>query len=270
MPVLEAMACGLPVIATGGGPTDEFCPPEAGWRIRSTRAHFPEDRVDSLATVGRPWVLEPDAEHLVELLREAAAISHSELRARGDYGRRAAKSLSWDDIAERYRSRITVLANRRPRFSAASSDPFPFEEEVELRVLATPAWGGADELAGLLRDWSDATTRSTSACLYLLADPAAAGSAEAIEGHVLQAAAAAEVDLDGCADINILLEPMRADRDQRLHASVDAYVPLHPATGGHRRLAEAAGSARVGIGTGELSALIADRLSPRVELPIGG
>src|SRR3954454_15829785 len=73
MPVLEAMACGLPVIVTGGGPTDEFCPDDAGWRIRSTVAHFPENRVGELETAGRPWMLEPDADHLVELMAEATA-----------------------------------------------------------------------------------------------------------------------------------------------------------------------------------------------------
>ncbi len=41
MPVLEAMACGRPAIVTAGGPTDEFCPPEAGWRIPSQRALIP-------------------------------------------------------------------------------------------------------------------------------------------------------------------------------------------------------------------------------------
>src|SRR5204862_8049639 len=62
MPVLEAMACGLPVIVTGGGPTDEFCPEDAGWRIRSSVAHFPENRAGGVETAGRPWMLEPAPE----------------------------------------------------------------------------------------------------------------------------------------------------------------------------------------------------------------
>ena len=33
LPVLEAMACGLPVVVTAGGPTDEFVPPAACWRV---------------------------------------------------------------------------------------------------------------------------------------------------------------------------------------------------------------------------------------------
>ncbi len=72
MPVLEAMACGLPTIVTAGGPTDEFCPEGAGWRIPSVRRHFDEARVDDWETVGVPWQLEPDVDALVELLREAA------------------------------------------------------------------------------------------------------------------------------------------------------------------------------------------------------
>src|SRR4029453_2363145 len=54
MPVLEAMASGLPVIHTAGGPTDEFCPPQAGWRIRSERRAMPGGRVDRYETAGEP------------------------------------------------------------------------------------------------------------------------------------------------------------------------------------------------------------------------
>src|SRR5262249_48261753 len=84
-------------------------------------------------------------------------------------------------------------------------------------------------------------TRDASACLYLLADPAVEGTPEQLEQCVLQAAAATGADLEACADINVLMEPLTADRDARLHAAIPLYVPLHPAAAGHARLARAAG-----------------------------
>jgi glycosyltransferase involved in cell wall biosynthesis len=257
MPVLEAMASGLPVIVTGGGPTDEFCPPEAGWRIRSRRASFPADRVDSLETVGTPWILEPDAGHLAGLLRETAADPAARAE-RGAVGARAAQALAWDAVAGRYAERLAVLAASppllgRPRERA----PFPLSENVAVRVLATPSWRSEDRLGELLEEWARATTRRTSACLYLLADPGVDGDPTELEARVLTAAAGAGADIDAGADINVLMEPLRSDRDAQLHLAVDAYVPLHSACRGHELLARQAGNALVGLGTGALARLLA-------------
>jgi glycosyltransferase involved in cell wall biosynthesis len=255
MPVLEAMASGLPVIVTAGGPTDEFCPEGAGWRIRSVRKEMPAEALGEFTPEGTPWMLEPELDHLVELL-QAAAASPDELAAKGRAGRDAAEVYSWDAVAAQYSARIAALAAAPVRRANIPTEPFPLTEEVDFRLLATPAWRAHDRLPDLLRDWVRPTTPETSACLYLLADPATAGDPEKIEAFVVAAAATAGVELDGCADINVLIEPFRSDRDQRLHHSVDAYVPLHPGCAGHLRLAAEAGSAVVRAGGDDLAKLV--------------
>ena len=255
MPVLEAMASGLPVIVTAGGPTDEFCPPEAGWRIRAARQEMPREQLEGFEPHETPWMLEPEPAHLVELLQTAAA--SSELASRGRAGRAAAERYSWDAVAECYAERLRALAAMPSRRTDSVDERFPLARDVGLSVLATPAWRGQDRLHELLDAWA-LTTPATDACLYLLADPATAGTSEEIEAHVLAAAQRGGLDLENCADIEILVEPFRHDRDQLLHRAVDAYVPLHAGCAGQLRLAARNGNTVVAASSAAISSLLND------------
>jgi glycosyltransferase involved in cell wall biosynthesis len=240
MPVLEAMASGLPVIHTGGGPTDEFCPPAAGWRIHAERRPMPGGRVDSFETAGEPWMLEPDLAHLVELLREAAAAEPAERARRGVAGRTSAERYSWDVVAAAYVGRLRALSCRPLR---TPTEPIEaLQSATGARVLATPAWRVDDDLGALLAAWSEAAPAGTDACLFLLADPDVDGDPAALELRVMEAASATGADLDGCGDIAVLQLRTYPGRDHALHAGADVYVPLHAACRGHERTARAAGN----------------------------
>ncbi len=280
MPVLEAMACGLPTIVTAGGPTDEFCPENAGWRIPSTRRHFDGPRVDDWETVGVPWQLEPDVDALVELLRESAADEDGR-RSRGAAAADAARAYSWDAVAAGYRERIEALAGAaapapsegsaverdrasrfrgEPKIVAAPTAAIDFEEDVELRVVAAPAWRAEDDhVAELLDAWSSAALAGTSACLYLLIGSAADGEPAELLERTVAAAQRAGVDLDAAADITLLVPPVGPDHDRELHAAVDAYVELPGAAPGHGRAAQAAGIPVLAPSDRELQALVGAR-----------
>lgn len=108
LPILEAMACGRPVIVTDAGPVREFCPDDAGLFVPAARVSFADDRVEALPTVGRPWLAEPHLGALRRALRWA--VRHpDELRRMGARGAEAARRFTWAAAAERAAARLAAL-----------------------------------------------------------------------------------------------------------------------------------------------------------------
>ena len=94
LPVLEAMACGVPVVCTAGGPTAEFTDRSFAEPIRS------ELRKKRLDATAEGDALEPDLEHLIALMRDAAR-RRDRLPAMGLLAaQHAAKNFTWDAVTD--------------------------------------------------------------------------------------------------------------------------------------------------------------------------
>jgi len=113
MPVLEAMACGLPVVVTAGGATESFVTPEVGWKIPAQAMRL-NGHVGDIALVKSGWLMEPSKPHLSAILKYV--LSHrDDARKRGAAGRAAVeRRFDWSDVAAAVAHRLKELAELSP------------------------------------------------------------------------------------------------------------------------------------------------------------
>lgn len=113
MPILEAMACGLPVIVTEGGASDDFVLDGLGYKIRSKKISI-GDNVSGIKLAENGWLLEPDIIDLKQKMRmvlenreEARLIGH----AASEYVK---VNYTWAEVGKKVKLRISEVISKTP------------------------------------------------------------------------------------------------------------------------------------------------------------
>ncbi|MDX6555380.1 MAG: hypothetical protein QOD86_1575 [Miltoncostaeaceae bacterium] len=209
LPVLEGLACGLPIVVTAGGPTDDVVSDACAWRIPAARRPLPPSELE---LVGEGWMLEPDVDALIDALR--AAVDPAARAAKAACARTHAAPWGWDSAAAAARARLDALAGVRP---VRALDPVVIPERRRVLFGAMPAWDRPETWEPVVTAYARAFGPDADTTLLLrAADETDAGR------RVLDALARAALDPALLADVAIAPGP--PGDDLALELGCDAIV----------------------------------------------
>jgi tetratricopeptide (TPR) repeat protein len=207
LPIVEAMASGLAVVAPGAGAAADFLADDRAFLIPSTRTPLAGAAAAALPPAGPAgyWLHEPDRDGLVEHLRTVHR-DRAEARRRADAGRAWVREhLTWDRAAAIATERLVDLAATPCRPASGpllSACLIVKDEEAMLPDCLASLAGVVDEI--VVHD-----TGSTDATVAI----ARAAGATVVEGRWSDDfAAARNVALDACRGRWVL----HIDADERL------------------------------------------------------
>ncbi len=111
LPILEAMACGVPAIVTNGGACLDFCNSSNSLLVKAVRKQFKEKCIGDRKTVGYPWMFEVELDDLKDKMRYAC--NHpEEIRALGkEISQDVRDNWTWAEAAGKITERIEYLKN---------------------------------------------------------------------------------------------------------------------------------------------------------------
>lgn len=108
LPTLEAMACGLPVVVTQGGATDDFVDESVGWLVKSGKVSI-GTTLDNVAMTGEAFLLEPDKSNLENILKKIYASANDVFHKGLAASLRARTQWTWKRATVKIFSRLDYL-----------------------------------------------------------------------------------------------------------------------------------------------------------------
>lgn len=112
LPILEAMASGVPAIVTSGGSAADFCNRENSLLINSKKECLREKRIGEYQTVDYPWILQPSLDDL----KEKILFAYKNPDAMKALGQKAFTSVSqkwtWESAFKILQNRIFEISSK--------------------------------------------------------------------------------------------------------------------------------------------------------------